>query len=167
MTEDSAGPSPRPHFGHTKSGHPVHRETADYHPAGSRYQRVNKKLAVWLAAHVGSMTCFWTFCVLALLSLPATFVLMQVFSAKNLPGWLQFFLTFGWIYLITWICQNFIQLILLPALMVGQQLQNEAADARAAKQFEDVEEIKTVIGTLSVDVASIKAALAAGKEPPL
>ena len=37
--------------------------------------------------------------------------------------------------------QSFIQLVLLPALMVGQNLQNIAADARSAKTFEDVERI--------------------------
>jgi hypothetical protein len=50
--------------------------------------------------------------------------------------------TFGFSLLIAWICQNFIQLILLPALMVGQNLQNQANDVRASKMFEDVEAIK-------------------------
>ena len=65
---------------------------------------------------------------------------MGVFSAHGqfIPS---FFLTFGWIYLITWICQNFIQLVLLPLLMVGQNLQNVAADVRSAKTFEDVETV--------------------------
>jgi hypothetical protein len=43
--------------------------------------------------------------------------------------------------MVQWVSQNFIQLVLLPALMVGQNLQNAAADARAAKTFEDVEKI--------------------------
>jgi hypothetical protein len=37
------------------------------------------------------------------------------------------------------IAQTLIQLVLLPALMVGQNLQNQASDVRAAKQFEDTE----------------------------
>ncbi len=40
---------------------------------------------------------------------------------------------------VSWTSQA-IQLVLLPALMVGQNLQNVAADARAAKTFEDVED---------------------------
>ena len=43
--------------------------------------------------------------------------------------------------LVEWMAQSFIQLVLLPALMVGQNLQNIAADARSAKTFEDVERI--------------------------
>ena len=43
--------------------------------------------------------------------------------------------------LVEWAAQSFIQLVLLPALMVGQNLQNIAADARSAKTFEDVERI--------------------------
>jgi hypothetical protein len=35
--------------------------------------------------------------------------------------------------------------VLLPALMVGQNLQNEAAGARAAKTFEDVEDARNGI----------------------
>jgi hypothetical protein len=47
--------------------------------------------------------------------------------------------------MVSWISQSFIQLVLLPALMVGQNLQNEAADARAAKTFEDVEDARQCI----------------------
>lgn len=68
----------------------------------------------------------------------------------------------------TWISQNFIQLVLLPALMVGQNLQNEAADVRAAKTFEDTELIvdrldvhtegglKTILDRLEVLEAAMK-----------
>ncbi len=48
----------------------------------------------------------------------------------------------GFILVVSWISQSFIQLVLLPALMVGQNLQNVAADARAAKTFEDVEDAR-------------------------
>jgi len=128
-----------PHFGTTATGHDVHLSVADYHTEGSGYDRANKKIAVWITAHVGTMTCFWFFSVLALLSLPATLK-----EAGIHVSWLYslipaFFLTFGFIYLITWICQNYIQLVLLPALMVGQNLQNQASDARSAKSFEDSE----------------------------
>ena len=127
--------SDRPRFGFTRSGLPVHARVIDHHPGG-----LNKRIAASLTARVGTMRAFWYFNVLSLLSLPATLVLVGLFSAPA-SGPLHFFLTFGWIYLITWVCQNYIQLVLLPALMVGQNLQNEASDARAAKQFEDTEKI--------------------------
>jgi hypothetical protein len=46
------------------------------------------------------------------------------------------------IALVAWIAQTFIQLVLLPIIMVGQNVQSEAADARAAKTFEDVQVLK-------------------------
>jgi hypothetical protein len=127
----------QPHFGRTRHGLPVHLHVTD-HLAGGNF---NKRIAIGLTGQVGTMRTFWYFNVLSLLSLPATLVLVGVFAAPK-SGPLHFFLTFGWIYLITWICQNYIQLVLLPALMVGQNLQNVAADSRAAKTFEDVESVK-------------------------
>lgn len=144
MTADQRTPDPdRPHFGHTLHGLPVHLRTVDHLPSGTRYQRFNKTLALWLTRNVGTMTCFWAFTVLSLLSLPATLHQMGM----RVPLIPAYFLTFGFVLLITWICQNYIQLVLLPALMVGQQLQNEASDARSAKQFEDTEHIKDLLDT--------------------
>lgn len=130
----------KPHFGFTKHGLPVHEHVTDHAEGGG----LNKRVAISLTSQVGTMRTFWYFNILSLLSLPATLVLAGVFTAPA-HGVLHFFLTFGWIYLITWICQNYIQLVLLPALMVGQNLQNAAADARAAKQFEDTEKILSLL----------------------
>ena len=91
--------------------------------------------------NVGTMTCFWVFLFIAFLSLPATLVLATVFNAPTHTVVITFALSYGFIFLIDWLCQNVIQLILLPGLMVGQNLQNEASDARSAKQFEDTEMI--------------------------
>jgi hypothetical protein len=136
MADSTAPPADRqhpPHFGWTRHGQAVHLRTVDHHSGG-----LNMRIATGLTGQVGTMRTFWYFNVLSLLSLPATLVLVGFFAAPK-SGPLHFFLTFGWIYLITWICQNYIQLVLLPALMVGQNLQNAASDARAAKQFEDTE----------------------------
>jgi hypothetical protein len=132
-----------PHFGLTKHGLPVHLHVLDYHAADTWYQKRTQKLAQFITKHIGTMNCFFAFNILALLSLPATLKLADVHVNALYTAIPAFFLTFGWIYLITWICQNYIQLVLLPALMVGQNLQNEAADARAAKTFEDVEAVRT------------------------
>jgi hypothetical protein len=123
----------------TRTGHVVHLHVWDHHPANTRYQRFNKAVALWITKNVGTMTCYWVFTVIALLSLPATLKLAGVIHSNQvLPA---FVMTIGFIYLIQWITQSYIQLVLLPALMVGQNLQNAAADARAAKTFEDVEVI--------------------------
>ncbi|MDH6116922.1 hypothetical protein ABH930_000341 [Kitasatospora sp. GAS204A] len=145
MSTNMPPPPTEPHFGTTQSGHDVHLRTLDHHPVATRYQRLNKALAVWITKNVGTMSCFWLFTVLALLSLPATLHLMGI----HVPLVPAYMLTLGFIYLITWICQNYIQLVLLPALMVGQNLQNEASDARSAKTFEDVEAVRGLLQSVA------------------
>jgi uncharacterized membrane protein len=126
-----------PTFGFTRHGHAVHAKTVDHMPGDTAYARFNKRLALLITANIGTMTCFWIFSVMAFMSLPATL---------HLVGWIPnhwilptFFISYGFIFLISWVCQTYFQLVLLPALMVGQNLQNQAADARAAKSFEDTE----------------------------
>ncbi|HZU72195.1 MAG TPA: hypothetical protein VE990_05425 [Acidimicrobiales bacterium] len=83
----------------------------------------NAKVAVVLTKVVGTMWAFWLFNGIALVSLPSAV------RSGNLT------------IMINWVSSNWIQLILLPALMVGQNLQNVAADARADKMFNDTEVI--------------------------
>ncbi|HXW87046.1 MAG TPA: hypothetical protein VEJ42_02190 [Streptosporangiaceae bacterium] len=125
-----------PTYGFTKVGLAVHKRTVDHLPTGTAYQRFNKKLAMIITNNIGTMTCFWLFCVISLSSL------LAVLFAAGIIGKVGFLTATGFILCVSWISQNFIQLVLLPALMVGQNLQNEAADARAAKTFEDVEEAR-------------------------
>lgn len=87
----------------------------------------NAKVAILLTRVIGTMWAFWAFNGIALVSLP---------SAIH-----QHSLT----VLINWVSSNWIQLILLPALMVGQNLTAAASDARAAKTFEDAEATKDAL----------------------
>lgn len=119
-----------PTYGHVR-GHAVHARTVDHLPTESAYQRFNKAAALWIVKHVGTMTCAWLFCLLALASLPATLYAAHVISLKATIT------SAGFILCVSWAAQSFIQLVLLPAIMVGQNLQAAASDARAAKQFED------------------------------
>ena len=132
---------PQPAHGFTKLGQAVHKRTVDHMPTESAYQRLNKTVAVSLTKYVGTMTCFWVFCVLALFSLPAVLSGFSVFHSA-FPAVI---IKTSIIALVAWVAQTFIQLVLLPALMVGQNLQNEAADARATKTFEDVEDARDSI----------------------
>lgn len=140
-TGDAPGNRQHPTHGFTRLGQEVHKRTLDHLPTQSRYQRLNKAVAVALTKYVGTMTCFWVFCLLALFSLPAVLSGFSVFHSF-FPATL---VKASIIALVAWVAQTFIQLVLLPALMVGQNLQNEAADARAAKTFEDVEEARNCI----------------------
>jgi hypothetical protein len=134
----AAHQQPGPHrlvHGFTRWGHPVYRRTIDHLPTKTGYQRFNKKLALLLTDHIGTMTCFWIFCVISFSSL------LAVMYAAHIIGPVGFLTAQGFILMVSWISQNFIQLVLLPALMVGQNLQNEASDVRSTKQFEDTETI--------------------------
>lgn len=108
------------------------RRLGDPHTVAARF---NKRVALTITKHVGSMTCFWVFCLLSLCSLPSVLSGFEVFRGA-FPVWM---VEVSIIALVSWIAQTFLQLVLLPSIMVGQNLQNEAADARSAKTFEDVE----------------------------
>jgi hypothetical protein len=124
-----------PHWGFTRRGLAVHARVIDHHPDGTAYQRFNKRVATLLTDNVGTMTCFWCFCLLCLLVLPA------VLPPGYFPAFMQAMTSFRYELLMTWLLSTCFQLTLLPALMVGQNLQNAAADVRSAKTFEDTEQI--------------------------
>lgn len=79
---------------------------------------INAKLAVFLTNLVGSMWCAYVFAALALIGLPAA-------------------LKPGGEGIIAWIAQTFLQLVLLSVIMVGQNVQSDASDARAQRTYED------------------------------
>jgi len=119
----------------TADGLPLHARTRHYLPVVLRLRPklikrdvqavdgFNAKVAVILTRVVGTMWAFWVFNGIALVSLPSAIRTGQL------------------TIIINWVSSNWIQLILLPALMVGQNLQNIAADARSAKTFQDVETV--------------------------
>jgi hypothetical protein len=83
---------------------------------------LNAKIAVFLTNIVGSMWCAYAFAILALIGLrPA--------------------LKPGGEGLIAWIAQTFLQLVLLSVIMVGQNVQSEASDARSEHTFDDTVQI--------------------------
>src|ERR1700747_1375793 len=84
-----------------------------------RVDGINAKVAVILTGVVGTMWCFWAFNGIALVSLPSAIKTGNPTVVVN------------------WVSSNWIQLILLPALMVGQRLQATSSDARAERQFAD------------------------------
>lgn len=82
----------------------------------------NAKIAVFLTNIVGSMWCAYLFAVLAFIGLPAA-------------------LKPGGEGIIAWIAQTFLQLVLLSVIMVGQNVQSAAGDARAQRTYDDTVEI--------------------------
>src|ERR1700740_1886421 len=79
-SSDATSPTKQPTHGWTRRGFAVHARVVDHLPSDSAAQRFNKKVAIALTKYVGTMWCFWVFCLLALFSLPAV---LSGFSTFN------------------------------------------------------------------------------------
>jgi hypothetical protein len=90
--------------------------------------RFNTALALKITNSVGSMWSAYLFAILSLLSLPAILVLVSPGLRNDFPKWI---IAASLITLIAWISQNFLQLVLLPIIMVGQNVIQGQQDAKA------------------------------------
>ena len=86
----------------------------------------NTRVAVRITKSVGSMWCAYVFALIALISLPAAL-------RSGSP-----------IIIVAWIAQTFLQLVLLPIIIVGQNVQAAASDARAENDHETLLSILTL-----------------------
>lgn len=112
--------TPHPHLAHRQKHGPV--KVADARPGGNPVTRFNTRAAVIVTRAVGTMWCAYAFTVLALYGLPA--------GLKGGPaGFVQ------------WASSQFIQLVLLPIIIVGSAVLAAASDRLAKRQFDDVEAI--------------------------
>lgn len=106
--------------------------------AMSEVEGFNAKLAVIITHAVGSMAMAYIFCVVALTSLPAILIQAGVLTESSVPRILT---KPGLILIVAWIAQTFIQLVLLAVIMVGQDVQSKASDARSEQTFADAEKL--------------------------
>jgi hypothetical protein len=83
----------------------------------------NGRIALAVTAIVGTMWAAYIFAVIAVVSLPSAI------TSKNLT------------VIIAWVSSNFLQLVLLPVIIVGQNLQGRASDKRAIQTYNDAEAI--------------------------
>ncbi len=95
--------------------------------------RMNTRLAVGITKLVGSMWCAYLFGLIALISFPAAI-------RSHDP-----------LIIVAWIAQTFLQLVLLPIIIVGQNVQAAASDARAENDHETL----LAIHTLTAEVHEI------------
>src|SRR3982074_3696207 len=76
--------------------------------------RINASVAVGITKIVGTMYCAYVFTVIALVALPAAI-------EQGSPT-----------VLVNWLSSNFLQLVLLPIIIVGQKVISAGQDGRAA-----------------------------------
>jgi hypothetical protein len=100
----------------------LHPSPAMLREAMSEADGFNAKFAVLITRLVGTMWCAYLFAAIAFIGLgPA--------------------LKPGGEGIVAWIAQTFLQLVLLSVIMVGQNVQSLADDARSANTFKDAETI--------------------------
>jgi len=108
-----------------------HRRTEE-HVAGTAapptksehfYTGINGKIGLKITLVVGTMGAAYLFTLLALISAPSAFK-----SGNS-------------IIIVAWIAQTFLQLVLLPIIIVGQNIQAKASDKRAEQTYDDAEAV--------------------------
>lgn len=93
------------------------------------FGRLNTRLAVGITKAVGTMWAAYLFGLLALISFPQA--LDALLHGDTLVG-------------ITWLSQSFLQLVLLPIIIVGQNVISAAQDARAEADHETLTALHTI-----------------------
>ena len=84
--------------------------------------RFNARFGLKVTLVVGTMWAAYAFTILALFALPSA-------------------ITQGTYYVIVWLSSSFLQLVLLPIIIVGQNIQAAAADKRAEDTYKDAEAV--------------------------
>ena len=128
---------PHPHVQHRRAAGPtktVELRRVD-HP--NPFVRFNARLGLSITNVVGTMWAAYIFTLIALMSLPAILSTFKVFHSA-FPSWM---IKASLIALIAWISSNFLQLVLLPIIIVGQNIQAKAADKRAEDTFKDADAV--------------------------
>ena len=112
----------------------------------TRLGQLNAKIGLKITIVVGTMWCAYLFTVIALISAPSAFTSGQL------------------LVIVSWIAQTFLQLVLLPIIIVGQNVQATAADARAQATYDDasavLEEAKQIQAHLKAQDEAIRQILA-------
>ena len=123
MSETIGAQSSRVGYKHVP--HPRIKQRQSEAPPKTADERVgfNGKIGLFITGAVGTMWAAYLFTLLALVSLPSA-----IQSHDK-------------IIIVAWVAQTFLQLVLLPVIIVGQNVQARAADKRAQQTYSDAEAI--------------------------
>ena len=126
-----------PHAEKRKATGPVttHKKVNDDSNAEAPVKTISDRIGLAITKSVGTMWAAYVFFALTLVSLPAALTSGNV------------------IIIVSWVAQTFLQLVLLPIIIVGQNIQATASDRRAIATYEDagaiLEEAKEIQNHLS------------------
>ena len=118
------------------------------HEAELALASVNKKIAVKLTAWTGTMWVAYAFVVIAVIGLFGLLGLLTPFV----------------FLLMAWLSQQFLQLVALPVILVGQNVQNEHAELMAEEEYKTTQKLEHDVGQLGFHIDALdKELLAKGK----
>ena len=120
MTKPSYQYTQHPHVEKRKAKHPSKMNAdADAGVLGATKLSLNQRVGLAITKSVGTMWAAYAFFALSLVSLPAALM------------------TGDTVIIIAWVAQTFLQLVLLPIIIVGQNLQAAKTEVRAIATYED------------------------------
>lgn len=105
-----------PHVDARKASGPA---VSKRHKQSKEKLTLNERIGLGITRSVGTMWAAYAFFGLSLVSLPAALASGNV------------------IVIVAWIAQTFLQLVLLPIIIVGQNIQAKASDERALATYRD------------------------------
>jgi hypothetical protein len=111
-----------PRIEELKAGHPIKTRDVRRLNNPNWLVRFNARFGLLITVTVGTMWCAYAFTALALFALPD--------AVKQ-----------GTYYIIVWLSSSFLQLVLLPIIIVGQNIQAKAADKRSEDTYKDAEAV--------------------------
>ena len=112
-----------PHKAERAEKGPATRANRAKRAAVSPIAKFNSALGLRITNAVGTMWAAYIFVALSLVSLPAAI------ASQNA------------LVIVSWVAQTFLQLVLLPIIIVGQNIQARSADERAIATFNDADAI--------------------------
>jgi hypothetical protein len=103
-------------------GRPIKTNDLRTPKSNSFFAKLNARFGLRITLVVGTMWCAYIFTILALFALPD--------AIKQ-----------GTYFIIVWLSSSFLQLVLLPIIIVGQNIQAAASDKRAEETYKDAEAV--------------------------
>ena len=105
------------------------------------FVRFNARFGLVITLAVGTMWCAYAFSILALFALPSA-------------------IHQGTYFVIVWLSSSFLQLVLLPIIIVGQNIQAKAADRRSEDTYKDAEAVLHEAAEIQTHLLAQDAAIA-------
>jgi hypothetical protein len=120
MTKPSYQYTQHPHVEKRKAKHPskMNADAAALAPGATKLT-LNQRFGLAITKSVGTMWAAYAFLLISLISLPAAISTGET------------------IVIVAWVAQTFLQLVLLPIIIVGQNLQAAKTEVRAIATYDD------------------------------